>query len=77
MTDRNKQLDSIRKTADKLTELARRFDRLRWMAEQPHRSDAFINLACVAGEMTEASLDQTATLLEILWNAETKTGETK
>ena len=73
MTDlRKRQIESINKTSDRITELAHRFDNLRWMAEQPHRSDAFVNLACAAGELIEASLEQLATLLEILFNAGTK-----
>lgn len=69
MSERQRQLDAIRQTSDKLTELARRYDRLRWMAERPVTSNAFINLATAAGEMTLASLDQCSTLLEIMFNA--------
>lgn len=72
--DRKRLLDSIRKTSDRITEVARRFDRLRWMAEKD-ASDAFLNLADAAGKMTDASLEQTATLLEILFTAQLKVGE--
>lgn len=69
MTDEQKrQIDEIRATSDRLTELARRFDSLRWMAEHD-ASGAFINLACAAGEMTEASLAQLSTLLDLMYRA--------
>lgn len=69
MTDeRKRQLDSIRATSDRLTEIARRFDNLRWMAEND-ASGAFINLADAAGKMTEASLEQLATLLDLMYRA--------
>lgn len=42
------------------------------MAEED-ASDAFVALAEAAGLMTEASLQQLATLLEILFSAQTKT----
>ena len=70
--ERKRQLEAIRRTSDKLTELARRYDRLRWMAEKDVASDAFVNLATTAGEMTLASLDQCSTLLEIMFNAQAK-----
>jgi hypothetical protein len=72
--DRKRLLDSIRDTSDQLTEVARRFDRLRWMAEKD-ASGAFLNLADTAGKMTLASLSQMGTLLEILFNAALHTGE--
>ena len=65
---RKQQLNSIRESSDRITELARRFDRLRWMAEND-ASGAFINLACAAGNMTEASLQQLATLLDLMYRA--------
>ena len=68
MSDRERNLDTIRHTSDRLTELARRFDNLRWMAEKD-ASDAFINLAMAAGKMTEASLEQLATLLDLMYRA--------
>lgn len=69
MSDEQKrQLDEILATSDRLTELARRFDRLRWMAERD-ASGAFVNLACAAGKMTEASLAQLSTLLELMYRA--------
>jgi hypothetical protein len=71
-SNRERQLDVIRQTSDRLTELARRYDRLRWMAEKPIASDAFINLATAAGEMTTASLEQCSTLLEIMFNTQQK-----
>lgn len=33
MSERERRRDAIRETSDRLTELARRYDRLRWMAE--------------------------------------------
>lgn len=71
---RKRTLDSIRDTADQLTEVSRRLDRLMWMAEKDS-SDAFLNLADTAGKMTLSSLSQTATLLEILFNTGVKSGE--
>lgn len=65
---RERRLDQIREHSDKLTELARQYDKLRWMAEKDS-SGAFLDLAEAAGRMTLASLEQTATLLEILWKA--------
>jgi ABC-type nitrate/sulfonate/bicarbonate transport system substrate-binding protein len=53
-------------TSDRLTNLARAFDRMRWAAEKPEASDAFVNVVDAAGKMTEASLQQLATLLEIV-----------
>ena len=69
--ERERALDEIRKSADRLTELARMYDRLRWMAEKDC-SDAFISLALSAGKMTESALSQTATLLEILFEIDQK-----
>lgn len=66
---RKRHLDAIRQSSDRLTELARRYDRLRWMAEQDHRSEAFVNLACAAGELTSSQLESLGTLLEIMFNA--------
>lgn len=66
--EQKKQLDSIRETSDHLTELARRFDRLRWMAEND-ASGAFLNLADAAGQMTTASLAQLATLMDLMYRA--------
>lgn len=70
--ERERRLDSIRESSDTLTELARRYDRLRWMAEED-ASDAFLALAEAAGAMTVASLSQLATLLELLRSAGEKT----
>lgn len=75
MSERERRLDAIRSTSDTLTELARRYDRLRWMAEQPAASDAFLNLAEAAGKMTEASLDQLSALLDILFESNLKIGK--
>lgn len=72
MSDRERRLDEIRKTSDKLTEVARAFERIRWMAEQPHRSEAFVDFACTAGRLVEDQLQSAATLLEILTNADIK-----
>lgn len=66
--DQKRQLESIQKTSDRLTELARRFDRLRWLAEND-ASGAFINIADAAGKMTQASLEQLATLLDLMYRA--------
>ena len=52
---------------------ARGYDQLRWKAEAD-ASDAFLVLAESAGKMTEASLDQLATLLEIMWGINEKKG---
>lgn len=56
MPERDRRLDVIRKTSDTLTELARRYDRLRWMAEQD-ASDAFMALAEAAGMGAACRLD--------------------
>lgn len=73
MSERERRLDNIRKTADKILNVARGYDQLRWKAEQDG-SDAFLVLAESAGKMTEASLDQLATLLEIMWGIDEKKG---
>jgi len=73
--DRQQRLDAIRKYSDKLTDLARAYDRLRWMAEQPGRTDAFMTLAEAAGALTIDGLAQTATVLEILMRSEKEGGE--
>lgn len=69
--DRKRMIDSIVGTSDRLTELARRFDRLRWMADKDS-SGAFLQLADAAGKMTEASLSQLSTLLDILFTSQLK-----
>lgn len=69
MSERERRVDSIRKSSDRLTEMARRYDRLRWMAEQKHSSEAFVNLACAAGELASSQLESLGTLLEIMFNA--------
>jgi len=74
MSDRERRLDTIRETSDRLTELARRYDRLRWMAEQDC-SKSFLRLAEAAGVMTESSLAQLGTLLDILFASEFKNNE--
>lgn len=70
MSERERRIDSIRATSDRLTELARRYDRLRWMAEKEVATDAFINLAEAAGKMTESSLEGTANILHILFSTQ-------
>lgn len=75
MSDRERRLNAIRATNDRLTELARRYDNLRWMAEQPTTSTAFLDLAEAAGAMTEASLAQCGTILEILFQSQMKDKE--
>lgn len=69
--ERKRIIDSIRETSDRLSEVARRYDRLRWMAEND-ASGAFIRLADAAGQMTESSLAQLATLLDLLFTAQMK-----
>jgi hypothetical protein len=81
MSDERKQtLDEIRRISDRLTTLSRRYDNLRWMAEND-ASGAFLNLAMAAGKMTEASLEQLATLLDLMYRAnlvgEKKDGDAK
>jgi hypothetical protein len=80
MSERERTLDDIRRISDRLTELARSFDNLRWMAEND-ASDAFLNLAMATGKMTEASLEQLATLLDLMYRAnlvgEKKHGDAK
>ena len=73
--ERARALDRIRKDSDQITEIARMFDRLRWMAEKD-ASDAFVDLALTAGKMTRASLRQTGTLLELMFTAGQKTEAT-
>ena len=72
MSDRERRLDVIRKTSDRLMGLARQYDQLRWMAEKESTSDAFIVLAETAGKMTEANLQQLAALLELMFTAQFK-----
>lgn len=74
MSERERRLDTIRETSDRLTELARRYDRLRWMAEQDC-SESFLRLAEAAGVMTESSLAQLSTLLDILFASEFRNNE--
>lgn len=69
--DRKRLLDSIVATSDRLTEIARSFDRLRWMAEKD-ASGAFLQLADAAGKMTDASLSQLSALLDILYTTQFK-----
>lgn len=69
--DRKQLLESIVKTSDRLTEIARSFDRLRWMADKD-ASDCFLQLADAAGKMTEASLEQLSALLDILFTSQLK-----
>lgn len=69
--ERSRTLDAIRQHSDHLTELARRYDRLRWMAEKD-ASDAFLQLAETAGKMTRDQLAQLGTLLDIMWQVGSK-----
>jgi hypothetical protein len=73
MTDdeRKRTMDSIVGVSDRLTELARRFDRLRWMAEKDS-TDVFLKLTDAAGKMTESSLEQLSTLLDMLFTSQLK-----
>ncbi len=66
--EREARLDRIREASDKLAELARRFDRLKFIAEEDS-SDCFLVLVEAAGQMTLSSLDQLGTLLEIMFCA--------
>jgi len=68
--ERKQRLDAIRKYSDILTELARAYDRLRWMAEQEGHTDAFLALAEAAGSLTLDGMRQTATVLGILMRSE-------
>lgn len=72
MSERERRLDKIREYSDKLIELGRRYDQLRWMAEKEDATDAFLCLAEAAGQMTVSSLCQLGNLLEILWTAREK-----
>lgn len=77
--ERQKILDDVRQHSDRLTELARAYDRLKYLAERTDpnpASDAFLQIAAAAGEMTEASLQQLATLLELLRRAGAIEGQT-
>lgn len=65
--ERKRRLDNIRKQADQISELARRFDRLKYMAEQDP-TDSFLVLVESAGAMTLTSLSQLGTLLELLYS---------
>lgn len=65
--ERKREIDRIRAISDQITELGRHYDRMRWMAEQPHSSDAYVQLAKTAGELTLDSLAQLATLMEIMF----------
>lgn len=68
---RERRLDSIRRTADRITDIARAYDRLRYVAEKD-ASGAFLDLAEAAGKMTESSLDSLATLLELMWRVDSR-----
>lgn len=75
--NQQRRLDSIRETSRRLEGLARAYDRLRWMAEQPHSTDAFLDLADTAGKLTLDrldQLDQLGALLEILARSGEKAG---
>lgn len=69
MTDRQRRLDEIRAIAERLENIAKHYGKLRWMAEQPTATDAFLDLAEAAGRLTVDSLDRTAALLDILAQA--------
>jgi hypothetical protein len=68
-SDRHRRLDRIREYADVLEELSRRYNRLRWMAEQPERENAFLDLAEAVGKLSIDILRQTNVLLEIMFRA--------
>lgn len=72
MDKRDQRLDQIRKTADRLEELAKSYQRLRWLAEQENASDVFIALAETCGMMTTCSLRQLGATMEMLWSAQEK-----
>lgn len=71
--DRSRLIESINITADKLTGVARAYDRMRFQAEKSIATDAFLQLTDQAGKMTLSSLDQLARLLELLYLANNKT----
>lgn len=75
--DRKRRVEAIRKHADQLHEIARRYERLRWMAEEEKTSTAFLELAEAAGDMTVSSMQQLGTLLAILWRSGKKESEGK
>lgn len=66
--ERKREVDRIRDISDQINEVGRHYDRMRWMAEQPHTSDAYVQLAKTAGELTLDNLAQLSTLLEIMFN---------
>lgn len=74
---RERRLDAIRRYSDQLTELGRRYDRLRWMAEREECSDAFLTLAEAVGKLSIASLQQLGALLEILRTAHDRETQNK
>lgn len=67
--DRSRLLESINESADKIVEIGRAFDRMRFQCEKPATTDAFLQLTNQAGKLTLGSLDQLATLLECLYDA--------
>lgn len=75
MSERERRLDNIRKYAEQIDRVSKGYQSLLFMAEREKWSiggkepcsDAFLCLAEAAGKMTLSSMDQLATLLEILW----------
>lgn len=66
-TDERKQaLEDIAKVADQLDEVARRFKRLRNLANELNPSEPFVVLVHTAGLMARDRLHELGTLLEIL-----------
>lgn len=67
--ERKRTLEAINLAADKIVEVGRAFDRMRFQCEKPATTDAFLQLTHTAGAMTLANLDHLATLLECLYRA--------
>jgi hypothetical protein len=68
MTERERRLDNIRQRSDRLYEVAHRYSRLKWMAEQD-ASDLFLVLTEAAGDLSLEKLKSAGDLLYILWRA--------
>lgn len=66
---REERLDAVRAMADKLEKVAKGYRSLVWACEDPNANDALLALVEAAGRMTEMSLSQLATTLELLWEA--------
>lgn len=67
--ERKHAIERIRKTEDRLEKIYKGFSRIRWMAEQEDRSEAFLNVAVAAGKLTENGLEEVANFMDILTSA--------